>query len=755
MLWRQTAQRLLVDGRRTDAIPALTRLPRQGGSEPALIHALWTLHGLDAFSGDNREEPLQAARAALRHSSPAVRRTAVAVLPRTSETTAAILEAACLNADDPRLRRDTLLALSEMPGSRSAAAAVVAFLRKADNADDRWIARAAICAAAQNDLDFLQAAAAAGAPEAGQLALVQTVRVVAEHVARKPAQDAPGRLLALLGTASPPVTEALLAGLAAGWPQMHRVQLGEADQTQLTALAGRMPPATLLQLARLLQLWGQSQRMAGLTGALRKALLQRVNDDKLSEDNRLAAAGDLVALGADDESLTAILELLTPRANPSFSRALLEAVGASSSAGLGERIIARYGELTPAARPTALALLLRRTAWARALLTALEKDQIDRSELSLDQVQQLSQHPDGDIAAQARKILGQGGRLPTSDRQKVLDTFLPLAQKRGDAARGKVVFENNCGKCHRLGDLGATVGPDLTGIAVRPRPDILTDILDPNRSVEGNYRQYSIETKQGTLLTGLLVAETRTTVELLDSEAKKHVVLRDDIDTLTKSRLSLMPEGFEKLGEADLASLLDFLTTPSKYIPLPLGKAATITSVRGMFTDPENPVERLIFPKWSAQTFAGVPFQVIDPRNGSLPNVILLRSPLGAVVRQMPRSASLSCGVSARAIHLLSGVGGWCFPYGKKGDVALIVRLHYADGKQEDHSLLNGIHFADYIRVVDVPESRLAFRLRGQQVRYLALHPKRSAKIDRIEFLKGSDDMAPVVMAVTIETGQE
>jgi hypothetical protein len=66
--------------------------------------------------------------------------------------------------------------------------------------------------------------------------------------------------------------------------------------------------------------------------------------------------------------------------------------------------------------------------------------------------------------------------------------------------------------------------------------------------------------------------------------------------------------------------------------------------------------------------------------------------------------------------------------------------------------LKNGLHFADYIRVVDVPESKLAFRLRGQQIRYLAVHPKQSGVIERIELVKGPDNTAPVVMAVTVET---
>ena len=84
--------------------------------------------------------------------------------------------------------------------------------------------------------------------------------------------------------------------------------------------------------------------------------------------------------------------------------------------------------------------------------------------------------------------------------------------------------------------------------------------------------------------------------------------------------------------------------------------------------------------------------------------------------------------------------------------MSLIVRLHYADGKTEDHALKNGEHFADYIRRVDVPGSKFAFDLRGQQIRYLAITPKRTEKIDADRVGEGAGRTAPVVMAVTVET---
>jgi hypothetical protein len=118
----------------------------------------------------------------------------------------------------------------------------------------------------------------------------------------------------------------------------------------------------------------------------------------------------------------------------------------------------------------------------------------------------------------------------------------------------------------------------------------------------------------------------------------------------------------------------------------------------------------------------------------------------------MPRSIELPCHAPARAIHLLSGVSGWGYPGGRTGSVSLILRLHYAGGSTEDHRLVNGIHFADYIRVVDVPGSKLAFTLLGQQqIRYLAVTPKKKEPIERIELIKGPDRTAPLVMAVTVE----
>ena len=128
----------------------------------------------------------------------------------------------------------------------------------------------------------------------------------------------------------------------------------------------------------------------------------------------------------------------------------------------------------------------------------------------------------------------------------MLDRLTPLVKEGGDAARGKVVFQQQCAKCHRHGSEGGQVGPDLSGSAALPRDELLIHILDPSRSVEGNFVQYTVATTDGRVISGLLASETKTSVELIDAEAKRHVVLREDIDEMAASKKSLMPEGFEK-----------------------------------------------------------------------------------------------------------------------------------------------------------------------------------------------------------------
>ena len=404
------------------------------------------------------------------------------------------------------------------------------------------------------------------------------------------------------------------------------------------------------------------------------------------EDGPLAAAKELVEFRSqDDDVVESLLTRVQPQSPPDLAIGIVNSLRSSEAKTVGPAIVGRYATLTPATQRAAIAVLLSRPRSVVALLDGLDRRSVSLSDLSLDQRRFLSQHPDKTIRDRARALLKRDGALPNPDRQKVLDQLLVLTKQKGDAEAGKVVFTKQCSKCHVHTGKGVAIGPDLTGMAAHSKAELLTHIIDPSRNVEGNFRVYSVVTADGRVLNGLLAAESKTAIELFDAEGKKIVILREDIDELTASPKSLMPEGFEKLvAKQDISNLLEFLTKRGKFLPVDLRRTATIASDRGMFFSKQAEVERLIFPDWKPKTFQGVPFQLIDPSDGQTPNVIQLYGPLGGVSKTLPKSVSLPYRGRAKTLHLLSGVSGWGFPYARDNSVSMIVRIRYADGQQED-----------------------------------------------------------------------
>jgi putative heme-binding domain-containing protein len=348
--------------------------------------------------------------------------------------------------------------------------------------------------------------------------------------------------------------------------------------------------------------------------------------------------------------------------------------------------------------------------------------------------------------------MAAGGGLPDADRDKVLKSLLPLCEQEGDVPAGKAMYVKHCSKCHIHGSDGKAIGPNLTGMAVHPKHELLTHIIDPSRSVEGNFRIYTVVKADGVIVNGMLAGESRTAITLIDTEGKENQIAREDIEELVRSRKSLMPEGFEKqMSAEELSNLLSFLTDKGKFLPISLDRYATAISTKGLFSNDDNGPDRMIFGDWTPKIFKDIPFLLTDPRGRSVPNIILLYGPRGPLPPKMPKAVSLPVNSAAKAIHLLSGVGGWSFPFEQEKSVSMIVRLHYQGGEQEDLPLLNSVHFADYIRRVDVPGSEFAYMLGGQQIRKLTVTPSKPAIIESLELVKGPDDTAPIVMAVTVE----
>lgn len=399
--------------------------------------------------------------------------------------------------------------------------------------------------------------------------------------------------------------------------------------------------------------------------------------------------------------------------------------------------------------------LLSRPASTAALLSGVENGKASLDELTLDQKQALANHPEKSIRERAKKLLSMGGGLPNADREKVVKELHIVTEKTGDPVAGKAMFTKNCAKCHMHSGEGNKIGPDLTGMAVHPKHELLTHIIDPSRSVEGNFRIYTVTTVDGLVLTGMLAGETKTSIELVDTEGKRKPIQREDIDELVAGTKSIMPEGFEKQMTVDeLTNLLEFLTQKGKYLPLDLRKVATTITTRGMFFDANGEAERLVFNSFEPKIFQEIPFQLIDPQGDRVANAVMLSGHFGDRAPKMPNEVKLPVNSTVKAIHMLGGISGWGAPAVSEKSVTMIVRLHYADGQAEDIELRNGVHFADYIRRVDVPESKFAYTMKGgQQVRYLKLEPKRSGVVTEVELIKNEKDpTAPVTLAITVET---
>jgi hypothetical protein len=318
--------------------------------------------------------------------------------------------------------------------------------------------------------------------------------------------------------------------------------------------------------------------------------------------------------------------------------------------------------------------------------------------------------------------------------------------------------------------------PDLW----RPRLMIATAVLAFLVAGLFGVGVYRIATDKGELViqtenddVEVVVSKSGKVVKILDTKSGKHVTLNSGEYELAlkegQEGLKLSPEKIVlKRGETVLATITT--VTPnqaaSKYLILPIDKVASAVSTKSLFTGAG--VERLIFRTWGKQEVFGIPFDVIDPKGDSVKNAIVLYGPLSPIAREMPHAVGLRCGSVAKAIHLLSGVAGWGWgcpdeTINKKKSVCMIARLHYRDGGEEDHELINGVHFCDYANVAgrrtEVPGSRLAVQLVPEgdiprQMRYLAIQPKNPTKvIEEIEFIKGmkGDITAPVIMAVTVE----
>ena len=130
----------------------------------------------------------------------------------------------------------------------------------------------------------------------------------------------------------------------------------------------------------------------------------------------------------------------------------------------------------------------------------------------------------------------------------------------GDPKRGTQLFKERCATCHRLFDQGTAIGPDLTFANRRDRDFLLVSLVDPSGVVRKEYQSYIAQTRDGRVLTGLIVEQTPDAITLRDAKGEPTRIPRADVEALKESTASLMPESlYKELSPSQIRDLFSYL----------------------------------------------------------------------------------------------------------------------------------------------------------------------------------------------------
>jgi len=514
---RDTASRLLIQRQDQSLLPLLIRSLRTSESAFGRMHALYVLASLGGLT----EEVIQRG---LHDPAPLVRRHAV----RLSETVFANLDIEAqhrqweylhplANDPDDQVRYQLAFTLGTLSHPRRFETWTRLFQR--DNSDP-WI-RAALL----NSIG----------PDAAQLVLMLL-------------QQADG------SRADPKLLEEVATMVGAGKEQVRTVLARVADLNQPSVSA-----AIVSGLGKGLKSQGTSLEALGLREGL-EPLFARARQIAGSKENpvgmRLEAIR-LLGLSTYAQVHGALELLLSPAESLEIQTAALNALAGYGEEDVGEFLLANWAGFTPGLRTQALNALLARPARVSRLLTAIEEDRVRRSELTSTQVDFLRRHRDKGIRQRASTLLGE---TTTRDNDALIASYLPALKLKGAMAGGEQTFVERCSSCHKLGDVGHTLGPDLASVRAGGKESILTSLLDPNRAVAPNYLSYEIELRDGSTLLGLMTDETGNSVVVSQANGLQTTVLRSSITRLRSQGLSAMPEGLAVgLSQQQMADLLEYV----------------------------------------------------------------------------------------------------------------------------------------------------------------------------------------------------
>ncbi len=284
----------------------------------------------------------------------------------------------------------------------------------------------------------------------------------------------------------------------------------------------------------------------------------RLFDASTKSDERLRLVPILaIDNSVDDQQLERIVGLLGPRESAAMQQAALNVLRRLKSDATPKQLFAHWSEYLPETRTSICSMLLERPSWGEQLVSALETGVIKVTDLDASVTERLRSYGGRSLMARSERVLGAP---PNRDREKIIQNTMTQLNPQGDRTRGEVVFTQHCSVCHRATPEKPLVGPPLENISNWTRQQWIVAILDPNRNIEPKYHQFSVLTKDGRALNGLIEDRSEASLTIAAADGKRHEIPLDEIEQLKDLGTSLMPEGLEtKLDVQALSDLITYL----------------------------------------------------------------------------------------------------------------------------------------------------------------------------------------------------
>jgi putative membrane-bound dehydrogenase-like protein len=526
---RDMVQQLLIERGDRAAKPSLKALLIDE-AKPVLVrlHALCTLDGLHAIDAELLRQSLGIHPGISRH----VVRLSEPFLDQSPELAAAV--AGLVDSDDPQLLMQLAYSLGEWHSVEAGRALGRLALFVTGSA---YIEAAILSSATKENLPGL-AEAVFNPPNdaAGLEGLSRQTAMLAVVLKSKESLAALVRSLPSHGEVPAEWQLAMLEGLFDG------LNRGHLSLAELGAREGGEVLAALPRIGKLL--------------AAARETATKVSADETKRLHAIKLLGRLPDDRAAD--LKALHSLLSPQTSAAVQSAAMVALSAIGDDSVPAMLLAGWQGFGPELRGQAVDSLLGREAWLRHLLNEIESNHVAAVAIDAARRQRILQHSKEDIRRQAEKLFAGAA---DANRQQVVDRYREALKLVGDRERGAAVFKKSCATCHRLGEVGRVVGPDLSALSDRSPSAMLIAVFDPNRAVEAKFLNYTAVTTDGVTYTGMLASEAGGSVTLLAADGKEVPLLRGDLEALVSSAKSLMPEGLEKdLAPQDVADLLAYLS---------------------------------------------------------------------------------------------------------------------------------------------------------------------------------------------------